>query len=119
MEKAKESAQEAVALKEKYTSFLDGEKTKISTWVDGERRKLSDEERTILQAAREKSKAELEANRAKVIQESEKARQTLKPLAAEFASEISKKIFAEGKAVPTESFHLRPKQETSKTMSTN
>lgn len=91
-EQAEATRQKAAQFKEGYEAFMKAERKKISAFAEEERRKVSHEERTIIQAARDKVAQELSQLRQRVSQEKEQVRQELTPLIPEYSSLIASKL---------------------------
>ncbi len=91
-EKAEHAQEEAKKLKEDYENFMRTERKKVTTLVDEGRRKIADEERTIIQTARDQVAAELGSLREKVKVEADAARRELTPQIPEYASLIASKL---------------------------
>lgn len=99
-EKAEEAQVKAQQYKEEYEVFMRAERKRISTFADGERQKISEEERTIIQAARDSVAGELGALRQKVGQEKEQARKDLTPFIPELSSLIASKLTGQKIKIP-------------------
>ena len=91
-EKAVAASERTEKLRADYETFMRAERKKVAGWTDEERKKVSDEERRIVQEARDQVATDLAALRTRVATEVERARRELMPSVAEFSSQIASKL---------------------------
>ena len=91
-EKAAKDMERAVKLEADYENFMRAERKRIAQWSDDERRKIAEDERRIVQSAREAAADELLAVRKKIATDAEQARRELTPLVNEYSSQIASKL---------------------------
>jgi F0F1-type ATP synthase membrane subunit b/b' len=91
-EKAHHTKDLAAKLQAEYEAFMTTERKKINSWMDQERSKISDEERNIVNAARDTVAEEMQAVREKIQADTDQVRRDLLPLAADFSSQIASKL---------------------------
>jgi F0F1-type ATP synthase membrane subunit b/b' len=99
-EQADRDRQQAEKLEVDYDTFIKAERKKVTAWTDDERKKISDEERGIVQAARDAVGKELEDLRVKIQTDTERARKELLPLVTEYSSQIASKLVGHKISVP-------------------
>ena len=99
-EEAAKNVEKAESLKSQYDTFMKAERKKLASWTDEQRRHIGDEERKLLQRAREEVGAELQSLRSKLKTESERAREALVPLIPEYSSSIATKLVGYQVKVP-------------------
>jgi F-type H+-transporting ATPase subunit b len=88
---AKES-ERASKLQADYENFMRAERKKIAQWSEEEQRRVGDEERKIVQTARDGAAVELQGVRQKISADAEQARRELAPLVNEYSSQIVSKL---------------------------
>ena len=113
-EQAAGDRQRAEQLQEQYDAFIKAERKKLSTWTEEERKRVNDEERKIVQDARDAVGNELQTLRTKIQSDYDRARKELLPLISEYSSQIVSKLT--GKKV-TVSASYSPSSENEHTVS--
>ena len=108
-EKAIAEKAQAVELRTQYETTMAATKKKISTWGDEERRKAVEEERTLVQNARNTESKELDTLRKKIDTEVGAARTQLMSSIAEYSSNIATKLV--GRTIDTSNFKREAEAE--------
>ena len=91
-ERAHADRDRAVKIKAEYETFMKVERKKIVEWTEAERKKIDEEDRHVLQQARDGVNEELQVLRAKVKADCETARKALLPQVSEYSSQIASKL---------------------------
>ena len=91
-EKANADRERASKLKAEYEAFMKTERKKIVEWTETERKKVNEEDRQIVQLARDGVSEDLQVLRAKVKADCDKARKELLPQISEYSSQIASKL---------------------------
>ncbi|NBX93840.1 MAG: hypothetical protein EB078_13160 [Proteobacteria bacterium] len=75
-----------------YEDFMRAQRKDVAHWVDEEKKKVSEQERALIEAARNKVAAELAASRKSADEQMDIARKELMPLVGEYSSKIVAKL---------------------------
>lgn len=109
---AERRAADAEKLKEQYETLMLSERRKVQRWVDNERRKVADEERAVIQRARDGSTEMLRNFRLQLTRQTVDARKALLPKVYEFASQLASAILGKKVVVPTKTQPMDRKEAT-------
>jgi F-type H+-transporting ATPase subunit b len=91
-EKAVLKREEAETLRQKYESTIRAERISAKKWGEEQRKKAVDNEKAIMQAARDDVAAKLRSVRERICKERVEARSVLTPKIISFASQIASKV---------------------------
>jgi F0F1-type ATP synthase membrane subunit b/b' len=83
-----------------YETFMRSERKKLLDWNDNEKRKVLDDEKKIIQAARDQVGSDLQNLREQIQLEAEKVRGDLLPLISDYSSSIASKLLGRTVRVP-------------------
>ena len=108
---AQRQMHEAVKTQERYEEFIKAERRKIQRWVEEERKQVSEEEKRIVQSAREGANAKLAALRVRLAQEVVETRKALLPKTAEFASQLASAILGRNVTVSSKTGSEKGREE--------
>jgi F-type H+-transporting ATPase subunit b len=97
---AAKNLQRAEKLKTDYEQLMKAERTKLTAWSDEQRRMIADEERKIVQAARNEVGKELQGLRDTIKAETDRARADLSSHIPEYSSSIATKLVGYQVKVP-------------------
>jgi len=92
-----------------YENFMKAQRKEVATWSEEEKKKVSDEERAIIEEARNKVAAHLATERKAADEQLSIARKELLPLVGEYSSKIVTKLT--GKKVALTSTGVTAKTE--------
>lgn len=109
---AEQRAADAEKLKEQYETLMFSERRKIQQWIDNERGKIADEERAVIQRARDSSAEMLRNFRLQLAQQTADVRKTLLPKAGEFASQLASVILGKKVVVSAKTQLMDRKEAT-------
>ncbi|MFM8270437.1 MAG: hypothetical protein ACKN9V_09645 [Pseudomonadota bacterium] len=98
-----------------YDSFMKTQRKDVSHWLEEEKKKVADEERAIIEEARNKVAAELASSRKAADDQLDIAKKELVPLIEEYSSKIVAKLT--GKKVTISSSGIAAKKEIEETLS--
>jgi len=115
-ERAVADRERAEKLKVDYEQFMKAERKKVAGWTDNERRKVGEEERQIVQRARDEASKELQGLRARVTTEYEKARSELLPQVRDYSSHIASKLLGYKVNVPVSQADLNKASDAQSTV---
>lgn len=110
--KSKAHAEQEVALRmrEEYEAFMRDERKGIQQWSDEERKNILDEERQIVQSARDGANSKIKGIRTRLEQEVTEVRKGLMPKAVEFASQLASTILGKKVVVLGQPIELTSKE---------
>lgn len=112
--KSAHQKQEAEKMRLDYETFMKAQRKEVSQWLEEEKKKVADEERSMIEEARNKVAAQLSASRKAVDEELGIARKELLPLVGEYSSKIVTKLT--GKKVTLTSPSVTSKKEVEDTV---
>lgn len=98
-----------------YENFMKVQRKEVSHWLDEEKKKVADEERAIIEEARNKVAKELAVTRKVAEEQLDIAKKELVPLIEDFSSKIVAKLT--GKKVTISSAGVGAKKEVEETLS--
>jgi F0F1-type ATP synthase membrane subunit b/b' len=84
--------EEADKLQSEYETFMRAQRKDVAHWLEEEKKKVADEERTIIEEARNKVATHLAATRKQADEQYDIARKELLPLVGEYSSKIVAKL---------------------------
>jgi F0F1-type ATP synthase membrane subunit b/b' len=91
-EQADRDKERALKLQAEYEKFLKAERKKQAAWSENEHQHVNEEERAIIQKARDAVGEELQVIRTRIQSDLERARKDLFPLISEYSSQIASKL---------------------------
>lgn len=106
--------EEAEKLQAEYEAFMKAQRKDVSHWLEEEKKKVADEERAMIEEARNKVASHLSATRKQADEQFNIARKELLPLVGEYSSKIVAKLT--GKKVTISSQGISAKKEVEETL---
>lgn len=113
-EKSAHQKAEAEKLNIEYEAFMKAQRKDVAHWLDEEKKKVADEERAIIEEARNKVAKDLAASRKEADEQLDIARKELLPLVGDYSSKIVAKLT--GKKVTISSAGVTAKKEVEETL---
>jgi len=113
-EKSAQQKVQADKFQTEYEAFMKTQRKDVSHWLDEEKKKVADEERAIIEEARNRVSKELAASRKAAEEQLDIARKELLPLVGDYSSKIVAKLT--GKKVTISSAGLTSKKEVEETL---
>lgn len=107
--KSAEQKTEAEKYQTEYENFMKTQRKEVAHWMEEEKKKVSDEERSLIEEARNKVAAQLAKERKEADEQLNIARKELLPLVGEYSSKIVTKLT--GKKVALSSTGVSAKKE--------
>ena len=98
--RAQADRERANQLQNDYESFMKAERKTIANWTESERSKIAEEERQIIQRARDQASEDLQSVRVRLLSELESARRELVPQVREYSSQIASRLIGYKVSVP-------------------
>jgi len=113
-DKSAQQKVQAEKLKTEYEAFMKTQRKDVAHWLEEEKKKVADEERTIIEEARNKVAKELAASRKAAEEQLDIAKKELLPLIGDYSSKIVAKLT--GKKVTISSAGVVAKKEIEETL---
>ena len=113
-EKSAQQKVQAEKLQTEYDAFMKVQRKEAAHWLDEEKKKVADEERALIEEARNKVAKELAASRKAAEEQLDIAKKELLPLVGDYSSKIVAKLT--GKKVTISSAGVVAKKEIEETL---